>query len=600
MTEENIMEMVAKLKILSSIIEKNSYIRDTSNKLKQLLEDAESSYRILFIGNESEEKNSLINALIGRKLLSEKNDAYVHIFIRYGEKEFIRAVFVDGTVADFEMKHLYLFTEKNTYIGEILKTYINYIEIYLSCDLLKNVILMNAISLENVAKSFIERADEVFWVLGGGARIGDDELKLMKRIYHHGIKPYMIINMTEYNEEQLLQSIQKGKERYGQFVKEFVGVSSKQALQSKNSHQMQLYIDSHMHDLTNKINQLSIEKNNRERITAVRLKQWMELLDGEVKQIPEREPFKSAQNRLKEYADFEHSIGRTLFEKNVRILTDYEKEYAHVSQVLKDVKTLYQLLKVIEFEPYLQDENVDVFVALALKYLEKVREYRTLHTEYVLEQQQFEKLEKKLLRNKMNPLVQDHTKDEELLLSKAEKLNQMQRKCKEAYNAIKRIELDLLNDLYTIQRIINELTKQQLEKILKKALYLKVIHNKELKNIENYVHKLKEFECIFEMQKFLQTEMKEFFEKAPSAFSGDEKMQILTMIDHISQVQLLEEGFLSNLSLESLRQDFAITVDFKEKYAFAPLQLTETDIISEIPSIPLPVDIKHILDFEKP
>lgn len=594
MKEENIMGMVGKLKILSSIIEKNSYIRDTSNKLKQLLEDAESSYRILFIGSESEEKNSLINALIGRKLLTEKNDAYVHIFIRYGEKEFIRAVFVDGTVADFEMRHLYFFTEKNTYIGEILKTYINHIEIYLSCDLLKNAILMNAISLENVTKSFIQRADEVFWVSSSGS-IGNDELKVMKGIYHYGIKPYMIINMMEYNEDQLLQSIKRGKERYGQFVEEFVGVSSKQALQSKNSHRMQLYIDSHMHDLTNKINQLCIGKNNREKNMAVRIKQWLELLEGEVKQIPEREPFRSAQNRLKEYADFEHSIGRSLLEKNVKILLAYEKEYAHVSQMLKDVKTLYQLLKVIEFEPYLQDENVDLFVALTLKYLEKVREYRTLYTEYVMEQQQFEKWKKKLLRNKL-----DHVKAEELLLNKAELLNQMQRNCKETYNAIKRIELDLLNDLCTIQRIINESTKQQLEKILKKALYLKYIHNKELKNIENYVQKIREFECIFEMQEFLQKELKEIFEEASSAFSEDERIQILAIIDHISQVQLLGGGFLSTLSLESLRQNFSIKVDFKEKYSFETLHLTETDIISDIPPIPLPIDIQHILDIEKP
>lgn len=72
MKEENITGMVEKLKVLSSILEKNSYIKDTSFKLDQLIEDAQSPYRILFIGSEIEGKNTLINALVERNLLPEK------------------------------------------------------------------------------------------------------------------------------------------------------------------------------------------------------------------------------------------------------------------------------------------------------------------------------------------------------------------------------------------------------------------------------------------------------------------------------------------------------------------------------------------------
>ena len=43
--------------------------------------------------------------------------------------------------------------------------------------------------------------------------------------------------------------------------------------------------------------------------------------------------------------------------------------------------------------------------------------------------------------------------------------------CKDAYNCIKRLELDLLNDLYNTQDHINDLTQQQLEKIMNKLIY---------------------------------------------------------------------------------------------------------------------------------
>lgn len=76
-----------KLKTLSSKVEKNAYIKYTSNKLKQLIEDAESPYIVLFIGKEKAGKTSLINALIGRNILPEGNRTHVNTLIRYGKKK---------------------------------------------------------------------------------------------------------------------------------------------------------------------------------------------------------------------------------------------------------------------------------------------------------------------------------------------------------------------------------------------------------------------------------------------------------------------------------------------------------------------------------
>lgn len=200
----------------------------------------------------------------------------------------------------------------------------------------------------------------------------------------------------------------------------------------------------------------------------------------------------------------------------------------------------------------------------------------------------------------MKPLFQDQSNEAEMLLKKAEKLNRLQRKCKETYNAIKRIEFDLLNDLYTVQTMINELAEQQLEKIVNKARHLKDIHNKELMNIEKYINKLKEFECLKEMQEYLQQDLKAFIEREQLAFSKDEMVHILSAIDQISASDLFGDvDVFNHLTVDSMAQHFTLAVDFKEKYPFSPLVLTETDIISDIPPIPAPVEIQQILEEQK-
>jgi Dynamin family len=595
-----------KLKTLSSKVEKNAYIKYTSNKLKQLIEDAESPYIVLFIGKEKAGKTSLINALIGRNILPEGNRTHVNTLIRYGKKERIKAIFVDGTIVHFDMKHLHLFIDTNTLVGDILRKYLSYIEIYIDCEILKNVIFIDSAPLEAgqkgdlyISETLIQRADDVFWVLNHDTVLLQEELDQLKKIHQMGKKPFFILNTSKYEDKIIEDFIASEKKRYGDFVEEFMGVSIQQAMEAKKSHNMQLYIDSHINVLHTKINHLSKQNIKRAKNIAFRFKQWIELFEREVKLIPEREPYLSAANYMKNLATFNNTIERSSYERDLKILSEYEKEYAHISQIFKNIQTLYQLLQVLEFEKYLKDDRVDLFVTLAIKYHEKVREYRKLHSEYMLEYQYFEKQEKKLLRKKfVKPLIQDNSNEINLLLKKAEHLNQLQCKCKDAYNSIKRLELDLLNDLYNTQDHINDLTQQQLEKIMNKAHLLNSNRKKQQRNIEKYVNKLNEFQCIREIQEFLQQEMKPLLENESLPYSQEELHHVLSTIDHISNVDFSTEALLSNITIDSIEQNLTISVDFEEKYSFYPLNLTESDIVSEIPPIPMAIDFQQILNFD--
>lgn len=597
---------VEKLKILSNKIEQNSYIKYTSNKLKQIIEDAESPVMIIFLGKERVGKTTLINALIGRNLFSVGNKLPTHVnsLVRYGKKECIKAIFYDGSVAYFDLKHLFLFTNSDTFLAQIIRENLNYIEVYVNSELLKNVVLIDTVALEMnqkgdiyFSKSLLNRVDEIFLVLRNDSAAIDSEIAFLKKLYQKGKKPSILLNLKEYDVNTLSEIIEKEKKRYGKYVQEYIGVSALQAINAKRSHDMQLFIDSHINDLISKINDLSLNKKKRTRKIAMQFLRWLKQFEKEVTLIPEREPFLSASKNVKTYHKEIDIDLRT--ERDLEILAEYENEYKHVSGVLKSIQTLYQLLQTIEYETYLKDEQVENFVDLALKYHESVREYRILHSEYVMEQNYFERQQKKFVKKSIvSTLFTDEENYTELLIKKAENLNALQGKCKALYDEIKRLESSLIKDLKVIQNQINELTEKRLKRILKKVDFLNLQKKRERITIQRFVNKLSEFQCIVEAQNILREEIKPLIEKGELPYTPDELQQVLLSIDSILQVKLVENEIISKVEVE-LKEDIPqIKADFKENYPFYPLNLTQQDVISDIPPLPEIIDIEALKNIE--
>lgn len=598
----SITPFVEKLKILSNGIEQNSYLKYSSNKLKQLIEDAESPLMVIFLGKERVGKTSLINAIIGRNLLpvGNKNPTFVNTFVRYGEKECIKAKFYDGTFAYFELKHLHLFTNSDSFLAEIIRENLMNIEVYVSCDLLKNCILIDTVALETnrdgkayFSKSLLRRVDEIFWILRNDSMAIDSEIAFLKKMNQKGMKPYFIINKEEYEADALSKIISKEKERYGDFVEEFLGVSALQAIEAKKTHNMQLLIDSHLNDLISKINELSVNSSKRSRKIAIQFIYWLKQFETEVSLIPQREPYLSALKSVEKYHKQLSIDHRT--EEDLKMLAKYDKEYEHVSEVLKEIQTLYQLLQTIEYEPYLKDDKVNTFVELALNYHEKVREYRKLYSEYIMEYNYFEMQQKKFMKKSIVALFTDKDKiQKELLINKAEKLNELQAKCEVVYKDIRKFELELMNDLNDIQRHINELAENRLKRILNKVEHLNVERKSERVTIQRYVDKLNEFQCIVDVQDILREEIKPFIENGELPYTPDELQTVLISIENILRIKLIEDTIISNVESELNEEIAKIKADFEEKYPFHPLDLTENDIISEIPTLPEMIDIESL------
>lgn len=168
-------QLVDKLRKLHGILIQNTYIKDTSKHLDRIIQDANNQTMVLIVGKERVGKTTVVNGLLGRALLSvnDRNPTGVNTFLRYGEREQIKAFFLDGVIAVFDINKLELLTTGDSFASQILREHLDYLEVYVKHDLLKSVTIIDAVSLEagNGAKAYfseslINRVDEFFGFYG--------------------------------------------------------------------------------------------------------------------------------------------------------------------------------------------------------------------------------------------------------------------------------------------------------------------------------------------------------------------------------------------------------------------------------------------------
>ncbi len=164
-------QLVDRLRQLHGIIVQNTYVKDTAKHLNRIIQDANNQTMLLIVGKERVGKTTLVNGLLGRSVLpvNDKNPTGVNTFLRYGEQEEVKAYFLDGVVAVFDMSKLELLTTGDTFASQILREHLDYLEVYLKNDLLKSVTIIDSVSLEAgsgemayFSESLINRVDEIF------------------------------------------------------------------------------------------------------------------------------------------------------------------------------------------------------------------------------------------------------------------------------------------------------------------------------------------------------------------------------------------------------------------------------------------------------
>ncbi|WP_339199264.1 dynamin family protein [Solibacillus sp. FSL R5-0449] len=586
-------QLIERLKPLHSILSRNSYVKDTSTRLKQIINDADSQPIVLFLGKERVGKTTVINSLLGRNLLEDRpsEPTRTNTFLKYGDTEYIKAVFINGMEVTFDIANISLFTISNTESAKIIRKHLDYLEVYITCELLKKVTIVDSVALQAGANNtayfppaLLKRCNEVFWVLQAGSPATEAELNFIEKLNKMGITAHLIVNGIDRVDGEVETFLDREKERYGYFIGEDVPVSALQAQEARTTNSSQLLIDSRITQLSQLMFQLIENRQKKTRHITERFIQWLERLRVEINTIPAREPYVSAfEYVIQHQNDFNEDAAQLQHDK--ALISSLDKQYESVSKVFKEVQTLFQLLQTLESHSYLRDPIIDMYEEMAGLYQKNVRDYRKLHVEYSLEYGQLEKQYKKQTGVSLTfPL-----KESELtpfLLERIQTLNKIQKTGAQKLVFIKKYEQFVLEKLDAVQSRLNELVGNRLLSIHNQLNELEAQRIRERANMTASVNKLAEFNCIAEAQSFIKDAIEPLLLDRVLPIKEQEKLQIQQTIDHIVSVDFTYETPTAAEPDEMVAQ-----LNLKEKYQLFELRLTEENIVSDIPELPEKIEI---------
>ncbi len=594
-------QLVDRLRQLYGIIVQNTYVKDTAKHLNRIIHDANNQTMVLIVGKERVGKTTLVNGLLGRCVLpvNDQNPTGVNTFLRYGEQEEVKAYFLDGVVAVFDMSKLELLTTGDTFASQILREHLDYLEVYLKNDLLKSVTIIDSVSLEAGAgemayfsESLINRVDEIFWVLRSGSKAIDAEILLIETLKNKGVEPLCIINGIDTNDDSEAFMMAE-KERIGHLMSDFVSISATNALEARQTDNVELWKKSHYDDLIAQVHRVAANCDKKTYTVLIRFLQWLERFRFELTVIPQRDPFQSAVENIEKYAgDTQYEFSR--YQRDLAIVQEYEQEYEQVANVFKKVQTLYQLLQTVSQNDYLQNEIVESFTEKAISYQQMLREYRNMHSEYMREYERLDAQHKKIHGKGLIKAIFGHHTQNQFFKERVNKLNEQQAVCIAQFKKVQEAETSMLQLVHSVQNDLMDLVKRRLARIEQKVQELNHQRAKEKHQLKLYAEKLNEFSCLIEAQGYIKEAIQPFLmdDKLPLRTKDQEMLK--ETINSIMTIDLSSNGLLARSQMNHKMENKIIPFEVKAKYPLYALALTETDVVSnDIPEIPKKLDIQY-------
>lgn len=594
-------QFVDRLRQLHSIIVQNTYVKDTAKHLNRIIQDANNQTMVLIVGKERVGKTTMVNGLLGRSILpvSDQNPTGVNTFLRYGEHEEIKAYFLDGMVAIFDMSKLELLTTGDTFASQILREHLDYLEVYVKHELLKSVTIIDSVSLEAgggemayFSESLINRVDEIFWVLRSESMAIDAEVLLMEALKNKGVVPLCIVNGIDKN-NNTEAFIRSEKERIGHLLSDFVAISAMDALEAQQTDNKALWQRSQYDNLIAQIQRVAENSDKKTYAIIIRFLQWLERFRFELTVIPQRDPFQSAVENIEKFAgDTQYEFSR--YQRDLAIVQEYEQEYEQVANVFKNVQTLYQLLQTISQHDYLQDDFVEQFTEKAVIYQQALREYRNMHNEYMREYERLDAQHKKIHGKGLMKAIFGHHTQNDFFKERVLRLNEQQEVCVTQHAKVLEAEAIIVEEMHTVQNYLIELSKKRLARIEKKVNELNQQRAKEKRQLKLYAAKLNEFSCLIEAQGFIKENIQPFLMEERMPLRPKDQQMLKETIDSITSIDLSKNGLLARSQMNNKMESVAIPFDVESKYLLQPLRLAETDVKSnDIPAIPNKLEIQY-------
>ncbi|WHP42344.1 GTP-binding protein [Lysinibacillus boronitolerans] len=594
-------QFVDQLRHLYGIIVQNTYVKDTAKHLNRIIQDANNQTMILIVGKERVGKTTLVNGLLGREILSvdDQHPTSVNTFIRYGEQEEIRAYFLDGVVAVFDLSKLELLTTGDTFASQILREHLDYLEVYLKNDLLKSVTIIDSVSLEAgggemayFSEALMNRVDEIFWVLRAGSMAMDAELLLIETLKNKGVEPLCVINGID-DEEYPTAFMESEQQRIGHLMSDFIGISAINALVAKQTDNHELWQKSQYDQLIAHIHRVAENSDKKTYAILIRFLQWLERFRFELTVIPQRDPFQSAVENIEKYAgDTQYEYSR--YQRDLAIVKEYEQEYEQVANTFKQVQTLYQLLQTIAQHDYLQDSKVEEFTEIAVHYQQMLREYRNMHSEYLREYERLDAQHKKIHgKGLMKAFFGQHTQNE-FFKERVQKLNEQQEVCVAQYAKVQQAEVSMLQAIRDTQPFLIDLVKERMSRIEQKVQKLNQQRANDKRQLKRYAEKLNEFSCLIEAQGYIKEHLQPFLMNEQMPLKSKDIAMLEETVQAILAIDLSNNGLLARSQMNNKMESIAIPFVVQEKYPLQMLALREEDVKSnDIPEIPKKLIVQY-------
>lgn len=598
---EFLQKFVAKLQYLNQLLSQNSYVRGTSKVLNYIIKDATSNTMVLLAGMTGTGKTHLINALLRRPIMSPKIEVTtaVNSIICYGEKEEVRAHFLDGQIASFDIDKVELFTSLNTSSAKILREGLDFIEIFVRNDLLKMITLIDTTPLQlsgnetaYIKETILNRADDVFWIFKYGQEIVPEEIKLIEKLNKKNVIPLGVLNGIDLRDVNANNQMIEYEDQLSKFVREIIGVSAKDALESMQDHDDEKWQKSQMDLLLKELEKTANNHSKRLAYITERFIHWLKRFQTELEIIQEREPYYTSYSTLKEYV--ENLDGMELREaaqnENLIELTTL---YKRQSIVFKQVSTLYQLIQVIEAKPFSENQDIISFKNQAKQYLSSVREYRKLLQEYNSLYQLVDKKHRKI--NGMALLKNIFGKHEgnEYFKEQIEKLNEQQQHIEKKYHVLKSEEQELLNSFNDVKNRLNQLVQNQLASISKDFSTIEFQRHSQNSKIQNAIIKLEGFDNIVEAQAFIMKFVNDYVLKEDFILTKDEKKQLEHTLQVIKNVNFDYQTYINQCQQVKPLSNVEIQSMVEEENPFYPLEMSEDDVQTQFEEPPKLVEINN-------
>lgn len=584
---------VEKLTYLNTLLSQNSYVKETNKILKYIIQDATNSTMVLLAGMTGNGKTTLVNALLKRTIFSSMEVATeVNTIICYGEKEEVRAHFLDGQVATFDMDKVELFTVLDTSSAKLLRESLDFIEIFICNDLLKMVTLIDTTPIQvsgsesaYLKETILNRADDVFWIFKHGNPIIPAELNLLKKLKEKKIVPLGILNgldLMGLNEQAIIASYES---QLSDHVRDIVCISSKEAFDSLSANDDEQWNNSQIELVIKELEKTANNQAKRLSYLQERFIHWLKRFQTEIEIIPEREPYCSSLLILKEYIENFDMRQITEAAQN-QYFSELTEQYKIHSEKFKNVETLYQLIQVMDDKLFNKHRPIISFVQQAKDYLTKIRDYRKILQEYEALYELVDKKHQKTNGMKLLKYIFKNGNDEVYFVEKIEILNEQQQILERKYHLLKLEEEKLLESFIKVKDLLNNIVQEKLSWILKDCSTIALQRKSENAQIQNAIAKLKGFNSIVEAKNFIIKFVNDCVLTDGINLTEEEEIKLQETLQTIESVEFEYPSYIRQYEqIKPMTNDQFQTM-VAEENPFYPLKITEDNILIELEEPP--------------